>query len=215
MKGIRFDNIHTYDDLQLILTNKVIGSPAVKTNALDRPGADGMLDWTEFFGEVKYGNRSLSFDFQTMVSQSLFMDVFSKVENALHGRKMRILLDDDPAWYYIGRVIVSDWKAERRIGKLTIDCDCEPYKYKIDKTVVQQAVNGTVNVTLLNGRKRAVPEVKVETEGSMNIVFQSVNVWDLGNGSYTLPELELVEGENIVTLTGTGTVTFTWQEASL
>lgn len=215
MKGIHFDNIHTYDDLQLILTNKVIGSPDVKTNVLDRPGADGMLDWTEFFGEVKYGNRNLSFDFQTMVSQSLFMDVFSKVENALHGRKMRIFLDDDPAWYYIGRVIVSDWKAERRIGKLTIDCDCEPYKYKIDKTVVRQAVNGTVNVTLLNSRKRAVPEVKVETEGGMNIVYQGVNVWDLGSGSYTLPELELVEGENIVTLTGTGTVTFTWQEASL
>ncbi len=215
MKGIHFDNVHTFDDLQLILTNKVIGSPTVKTNVLDRPGADGMLDWTEFFGEVKYGNRNLSFDFQTMVQQSQFMDVFSKVENALHGRKMRILLDDDPAWYYIGRVIVSDWKAERQIGKLTIDCDCEPYKYKMDNTVVQQAVNGTVKVTLLNSRKRAVPEVKITTDSSMNIVYQGVNVWDLGSGSFTLPELELVEGENIVTLTGTGTVTFTWQEASL
>jgi hypothetical protein len=55
----------------------------------------------------------------------------------------------------------------------------------------------------------------IETDSSLHIVFQEFNVWDLGSGSFTLPELELVEGENTVTVTGVGNITFTWQEAGL
>lgn len=50
------------------------------------------------------------------------------------------------------------------------------------------------------------------------LVFGAVagyNIWDLGSGSYTLPELELKAGENAVSVTGTGTITFTYQEAGL
>jgi len=68
---------------------------------------------------------------------------------------------------------------------------------------------------LTNLKKRAVPEVKIETAASLNIVYQGSNVWDLGSGSFTLPELELAEGENTVTVTGVGNITFTWQEAGL
>lgn len=34
MKGITFGNLHTYDDLQLILTTKEIGAPTVKSKRL-------------------------------------------------------------------------------------------------------------------------------------------------------------------------------------
>lgn len=42
MKGITFGNLHTYDDLQLILTTKEIGAPAVKSKKIDIEGADGV-----------------------------------------------------------------------------------------------------------------------------------------------------------------------------
>lgn len=215
MKGIIFGNLHSYKDLQLLLASKTIGAPSPKTELIDIPGGDGALDLTEFFGDVKYNNRTLSFDFSTIVPQSQFMDLFSQVQNALHGRKMKIALEADPEWYYVGRCNVSDWKADKNIGKLTIDCDCEPHKYKLAKTVVSKAVAGSESITLTNSRKRAVPEVVIETDNSLNIAFGTGNVWDLGSGSFTLPELELVEGTNTVTVTGTGTITFTWQEAKL
>lgn len=182
---------------------------------VDIPGGDGVLDLTEFFGEVKYNNRTLTFEFSVTVPPEQFMELFKSVQNALHGKKMRIVLTEDPDWYYIGRISVSEWKADRNIGKLTIDCDCEPFKYKLDKTMVQATVANTETVALTNSRKRAVPEVTIETENGIQIVYQTTNIWDLGSGSYTLPELELVEGENTITLNGTGTITFTWQEGSL
>ena len=48
MKGIRFGDIHSYDDLQLILTEKVIGTPEVKRIELDIPGRMACLTCRRF-----------------------------------------------------------------------------------------------------------------------------------------------------------------------
>lgn len=216
MKGITFGNYHSYRDLKLLLSpDKEIGSPEVKEMKIDVEGADSALDYTDFFGEPKYDDMTHKFPFTTIVPASEFLSLFSFIKNALHGKKMPIILDDDPSFYYVGRVKVRPFTSDKNIGHVTIECDCEPYKYKKNKTVVSTAVNGTQAITLTNGRKRAVPEVTITTEGSLNIVFQETNVWDLGSGSFTLPELELVEGDNVVTVTGTGNITFAWQEGNL
>lgn len=212
MKGIRFGDYHSYNDLRLILIKKEIGSPAIKETKIEIEGADSYLDLTDFFGEPKYQNVNHKFDFSTIEKNSL--SLFSTIKNTLHGKKVRIILDDDPAFYYVGRLSVSGFTSEKGIGSLTIEADCEPYKYKAAKTIITQAVNGTSTITLANMRKWAVPEVSIDTESSLNIVYQG-NIWDLGAGSYTLPELELQAGENTVAVTGTGTITFTWQEAGL
>lgn len=139
MNGIIFGNLHSYNDLHLILSQKTIGTPEPKREIIDLPGGDGVLDLTDFFDGVKYNNRQLSFEFSTMVPQSQFMDQFALVQNALHGQKMDIILDVDPDWYYTGRISVSEWKAEKNIGKLTIDCDCEPYRHRLTSQTVNLA----------------------------------------------------------------------------
>ena len=214
MKGVRFGALHS-DDLGLILGKKEIGAPAVKDEKTDIPGGDGSLDQTEFFGEPKYDNRTHRFDFSTLAPAEEFPTVYSRVLNRLHGRKMRIILDDDPLYFYIGRCHVSPFTNEKGVGMISVECDCQPYKYKQDQTVIAQVVSGTQEIRLTNGRKRAVPEVQIYTEsGSIRIEYQG-SIWDLGTGVYTLPELELTEGENPVTVTGTGTISFAWQEGDL
>lgn len=147
MKGITFGDYHSFRDFRLILSpNNAIGTPTPKYELIDIPGGDGMLDFTEAFGGVKYGNRPLSFEFSTMVPQSEFMSLFATVQNALHGQKMKIVLDDDPEWYYIGRITVSDWKADRLIGSLTIDCDCEPFKYHFASQAVTVTGRNLLNL---------------------------------------------------------------------
>lgn len=215
MKGITFGSLHSYRDLNLVLTAKEIGSPAVKERKIDIEGADGSLDLTDFFGEAKYENVTHKFTFSTTVPQAQFLSLFSSVKNALHGKKMRIILDGDPLFYYLGRLKVSGFTSEKNVGTVTIECDCEPYKYKLQPTFVSVAVSDKDNIVLINGRKRAVPEVTIAAEGSLRIVYQGSNIWDLGSGSYTLPELELTEGENDVSVTGVGNITFTWQEGDL
>ena len=215
MKGITFGSLHSYRDFRLLLVKKEVGSPTVKVRKIEVEGADGALDYTDFFGEPKYEDVTHKFEFQTIVPQSEFLSLFSTIKNALHGKKMRIILDDDPLFYYNGRLHVSSFTNEKSIGIVSVEAECEPYKYKLEKTVAEIYVDGTFTAVLPNSRKRAVPEVVIETDSSIRIEYLGSNIWDLGSGSFTLPELELVEGDNSITLTGTGTVTFSWQEGAL
>jgi len=213
MKGIKFGNYHSFDDFNLILSQKIIGTPSPKTETIDIPGSDGVLDLTEFFGDVKYNNRPLTFEFSTIVPQSEFMEQFTKVQNALHGQKMQIVLDDDAEWFYTGRITVSEWKADKNVGKLTIDCDCEPYKTRLGDTVIFQMVEGTETTVILpNSRKPVVPIIDIT--GDVNLTF-GTNFWSLTEGRYELPAVRLVNGDNVILLNGTGTTTFTYRERGL
>lgn len=197
-----------------MLQSKEIGSPAIKVQKIDIPGADGDLDMTDYFGGAKYENVKHKFEFATIAPRNEHLTLFSTIKNAIHGKKGRIIIDGDPSYFYLGRCSVSAFTNDKGAGYVTVECDCEPYKYKLNKTLATQAVEGTETVVLTNGRKRAVPEVTVVTESGLHIVYNDF-IWDLGTGSYTLPELELVEGNNIVTVTGTGSIAFEWQEGNL
>ena len=212
MKGITFGELHSYRDLKLILIEKEIGAPHVKTKLIEIEGADGSIDLTDFFGEPKYGDVTHKFTFSSIVPWNDLLSQYSEVKNALHGKKLRIILDDDPSYYYVGRCHVSSFTNEKNIGTISVDCECEPYKYKLNKTVVTQAVSGTKDITLTNSRKRAVPEIT--TTAAMTFVFGDGS-WAKGAGTFVIPELELVAGANNVTVTGTGSVTFRWQEGDL
>lgn len=212
MKGITFGELHSYRDLKLLLNKPEIGAPPVKKKELEIEGADGSIDYTDFFGRPTFGNVTHKFTFTSIIPRSEHLTLFTQIKNALHGQKLRIVLDDDPGFYYVGRCHVSPYTNEKGIASISIECECEPYKYKLNKTVVTQAVSGTTVITLTNSRKRAVPEIK--TTAAMTIVFGD-GVWTPSAGTFTIPELELVEGDNLVSVTGTGSITFTWQEASL
>ena len=213
MKGITFGSYHSFDNFDLILSKKELESPAVKEVTQEIPGADSHLDLTDFFGEPKYNNARHKFTFSTLpLTEAEAFSLLSRIRNALHGKKVRIILDDDPSFYYVGRVYIEQYRSEKQVGTLLVECDCEPYKYKLAKTVVSKAVNGTESITLTNLRKHAVPEIT--TTATMTIAFGGFSR-SASAGTFVIPELELVEGENTVTVTGTGTITFTWQEGEL
>ena len=213
MKGITFGVYHSYRDFKLLLKSKEIGAAKVKTQKIDIAGADGFLDLTDFFGEPKYENTVHKFQFLTLVAPSEFPNLFSDIKNKIHGRIGRVVLDDDPSYFYIGRCTISSFTNEKSMGIVSVECDCEPWKYKAERTSVTATVDGEDTIVLTNSRKRAVPEVTIAAESTLRITYQS-NIWDLGSGSYTLPELELQSGENSVSVTGTGSISFVWQEAS-
>ena len=184
----------------------------MKENKLDIPGGDGSIDLTDFFGEPKYEDVQHKFEFTTIEPQSDFLSQYSQVKNAIHGKKVRIILDDDPTFFYFGRCHVSSFTSSKGIGTISVECDCEPYKYKLNKTVVTRTVSGAADITLTNSRKRAVPSIT--TTAAMTIAFGG-GTWTPSAGTFTIPELELAEGENNVTVIGVGNITFTWQEGAL
>lgn len=213
MKGVLFGDKHSYYEWGLILQHKEIQAPEPKINQIEIEGRDGVLDLSEFFGEVKYKNRSLSFQFaKKEIMQDGFLALYSVVQNELHGKVMEVILDDDPSHFYKGRVTINEWKSEKNLGQIVIEVDAEPYKYKVAETVVTQAVTGTVDVILSNGRMKVAPTIDIT--GNVNLTY-GTNYYALSEGRYVLPAVRLEEGNNIITLNGTGTAKFSYREGGL
>ena len=79
MKGVKFGSLHSFNEWGLILSEKEIKSPKPKTIEFEIEGSDGVLDYTEFFGGVKYENRQLTFKFvKAGISPDGFLALFSK-----------------------------------------------------------------------------------------------------------------------------------------
>lgn len=213
MKGVSFGNYHTYDDFGLILESKEIISPAPKIKQIEVEGSDGVLDFTDFFGGVKYSNRSLSFLLAKYeIDGASFNTLYSRIHDAIHGKKLKISLDDDPGFYYLGRVSISEMKCTKGVGSIKIDVDAEPYKYKAEETVVTRSVSGNASIILFNSRKKVVPTITASAAFTYAWGNYSKSV---SAGTFRIPEMELSEGINAITVTGTGTVTFRYQEGGL
>jgi phage-related protein len=213
MKGIEFGNYHSYDDFHLILNSKKIEAPTPKTESIDIPGGDGKLDFTEFFGEVKFTNRKLTFEFSCIMPPSLFLTIFSEVQQAIHGKKLRITLDDDEDFYYVGRVTVSAWKTEKSIGKITVEADCEPYKYRQNVTVVAKAITDSGTISLTNSKKSVVP--RISTTGPVTLAWTGGSASLSTGNDKIIEDLVLREGTTTITVTGTASVMFKYQEGEL
>lgn len=214
MNGVTFGSLHSYNDLDLILNIKTIGKATPKIATVDIPGGDGELDCTEYFGDVKYYNRELTFEFSATKEPKRFLALYSRLQNLLNGRKMKITLDDDPGFYYVGRVTIDDWQTCKRIGKIVINVNAEPYKLKQTKTVISRVVTGTQSINCVNNRKQTIPKITASSE--INVAFGEYSV--MFTGERTDEEIIFTQGQNILTVTATNNNTFVtieYQEGEL
>ena len=210
LDGVLFDNWHSLRDFSLILQKKTIEPPNVKTSTVDVEGMDGELDLTDFFGEPFYENRKISMDFIAYsVRYDDFDALFSKIQNAIHGKKMKVVFDSDASFYWIGRATVNEWRTDRTSGSVSIEIDAEPYKYKKYTTVISEAVTGEREFILTNLRKSVIPHFKTDAE--MQIVFNGAT-YSASAGEYTFEDILLKEGKNLLTVKGTGNITIEYQE---
>lgn len=214
MNTIYFNELNSYEDLDLILTKKTIKAPSPKIITIDIPDGDGVLDYTEYFGEVKYNNGKITCEFSTKVPINEFQELFSKVKNKLHGKKMKVTLSEDTDYYYIGRITVDEFKSNKSIGELTVEIDTEPYKYKNAITIISDVVTSAKSIVCSNLKKSVVPTITLD--GEANIVFGNYST--TRNGTFKDDNILFLEGQNIIVVTptsGTINITIEYQERGL
>jgi phage-related protein len=194
----------------LRLSSYAIEKPAPKTSYIDIPFGDGSADLSMASGEMKYGMRKLSMILQGIMRTNELEALSTSLANMLHGQKVKIRFDSDPDYYYYGRVSVAYLKA-KAIGEIVLEALCEPYKYRcflLPKALKWQEV--TSNLT--NDRMRAYP--KITTSAAFTVTKDGVTYsYETVSDQQTI--IPLLEGENELILTGTGTITFEWQEGAL
>lgn len=214
-KGIYFDDIHSFYDLNLILAPFVPVPATAKTNYIEITGGDGSLDLSEALGEIKYKARDFTFTFTINPLDAMtFDEKVSQVSNALNGKRFKITLDRDPDYYWEGRCTVDKYAQNAKIGQITVKAKVEPYKFKQTETIVSfDLTSEETEIVLKNSKKSVVPEITCTNDGA-TVTFGDVDV-TLSVGTHKILDIYLKEGNNILKVLGSGTITFKYQEADL
>ena len=220
MNGVRFGDIHSYNDLHLILAPFTPEPAKPRTNFLDVPGRDGKLDLTEANGEVKFDSRKFKFTFTIAPGDDLTFDErVTKVSNALNGLRCKITLDRDPDYYWLGRCEINKYEQDRNIGTIVVQATVDPYKLKQEETrvVCAPSPGGSSSYTLMNDRMPAVPTIECIIGGVT--LSQGDKQWVLNVGTHRYLGFRFVEGENKIVITNDTdqvvALLFTWQEGAL
>ncbi len=229
--GVTFDEeVHTYDDFGLRITSVNIGMPEVKDEHIEIPGMDGYLDMTDYFG-TRYKNRKITLqcDFEDG-GYDVWAGIVSQISNYLHGKKRKIVLDWDPAYYYVGRGKCKYDKNNRIYGKLTLEFDCEPYKYEIitsdddwlwdpfdfETGVIREyhdlAISGTSDLIIIGSPMPVVP--RFVSSADMTLEYEGAT-YQIKAGTNYFPELEITDGEHTMRFTGSGTISISYKAGSL
>jgi hypothetical protein len=213
MRGIKFGVYHTADDWGLILNAKTINPPAPKYVKISVDGRDGDLNLSRTLtGDMKYSNREASFTFLvTDGSQEERAELINEIVNLIHGNELQIIEPDDPDHYLLGECSVNSIQNNKAYGSFIVSADCEPYRYAIEeikRTITASATESSVVLTN-SGRKTLIPTVTVT--GTVNLTIGTTKV-SLGAGTYKLTSLILRPGSNVVGVSGSGAITFTYRE---
>ena len=222
--GMYFDNIHSFYDLNLILSGLEIPPAKPKTSYIDVLGADGSIDLTEAIGEVKYYDRDCKFIF-TMnpsgdLSESAWEEKKTEVSNLLAGKAFKITLDKDDDFYYKGRCTVDEFLSDKRIRQIVVTAKVNPYKYKQTETYITYELNSTARTIIINNARKTVSPIIECTNDNTTVKFGDTTYF-LNAGRHlptmetTLLDIRFTMGSNQLEISGTGKITFIFQEGEL
>lgn len=195
-------------DYGAVMNYARITPPAVKENYVDIAGGDSAIDLTEAVGGVAFEDGQIDFKFTLFDRRQA-----ERMKNDLHGRRLRIVLDREPDFYYDGRVKCTKCGQEGTLHELLLEARIRPYKQEKRATVQVEEASGTwKDVILINSRMPVMPRITVE--GKAVLLYEGGR-YSMESGVYQAPELTLYEGRNHFRLQGSGTVKFEYRKGEL
>lgn len=223
MLGVKFDDLHCEEDLGLILQTVSVPLPEAKTNTIEIPGADGILDVTSAFGTTRFKNRKITMVFTDKDPYAYRYENITTVANALHGKNVKIIFDEDPEYYYQGRLSVKDFVPNKSTRTVTIEADCEPYKYMLNegnepwrwntfsfengviRDYADITISGNTDVNVVGGWK-AVHPIITSTAAMTVSIDNDPTVVSFGVGVTKLYNITIPYGEHTLHFHGNGKV---------
>lgn len=220
ISDIYIDGKSVKNEYGLLLASKTISAPSVRTNMIVVPGRDGAIDATDALtGEPTYDTRIISISLFGIksISGKEWPVAVSDFCNAFHGKKVKVYFPEDSAHYYSGRLSVGEIKLDGGRQLLPVEIICDPWKYKNAKTTVSRSDLGTAykQLSLPNESRPVIPTITVAQD---TVLLWGDNTININAGDHILPDIRLAAGSNILkakVASGTGSISVTYQEASL
>lgn len=234
------ERYHTLTDWGLVIGNtNPIGTPDMETYYVDVPGADGFLDYSEVTtGRRIFKERPISIELGGKKPRNDWDIFISDLRNLIQGREIKIIFDNDPGYYWIGRADVTDFARNRELGTFTLAIPkADPYKYNIaDSTedwlwdsfdfetgVIDEGTEitlttseGSKNYTIVPDVMPFVPTIWVSSIGSAGIkMTANGETYTLVKGNNRFADIVVDQEDVNMIFTGSGKLTIRYRRGSL
>ena len=212
--------INSWTDWHLVPSSRpVIQPPKPKKTMIDIPGSSNRIDLTETLaGDVTYSNRTGSIEFivNPLREEYTWYDIYNMVMNDVHGRRVKLSLEEEPDWYYEGRVEVNNWASNEDYSRITLDYDLDPFKYQA--TATEQTItltNNYVMKTFTSNRMPIVPKFTLSGNNASCTVKYKRSEYALATGESAVAAIRFEEGDNYIEVKGSGTLKITYRGGKL
>lgn len=154
---------NTWQNWRLIPASRpVVNPPEVKTNFVEVPGADGVLDFTEALdSKIHYKPSEGQWEFlicheqididtgNKYHSENRWSALWHEILNAIHGKRNQVILMDE--WhegaednrFYVGRVWLNQFLSDPNHSKIVFNYNLEPFRY-LTTDDAQNRMNGVL-----------------------------------------------------------------------
>lgn len=133
-QNVNIGRYKTYKNWHMIRKKKMISHAEPKIEQVEVPARNGVIDMTNAVTDkLKYSNRTISMNF--LITDMNFEDIdyhLSYIQSVCNGQYYKISFDDDPGYYWEGRVMLTG----HNIGKgynpdveVSLTADVFPYKF--------------------------------------------------------------------------------------
>lgn len=227
--GMLLDGKHS-TEFGLILKSVYIPTPEPKVNKIEIPGANGSLDLTEISGAVPYNDREgLEFICDLIDgTYDKWMIAMQEINDCIHGRKIPVILDSDPNYYYMCRLSVDYTKSNPVQTEVVLAGTADPYKYDVTSSLddwlwdTLNFENGVIrelkDIEVTNGKEITIPGGSVGVAPVFIVarwrqlqVEYNGKTYDLSPGRTRYPQIQV--GKESVTLkfVGSGTLSIDYR----
>ena len=191
-------------------------TPQSQSNTITVPGRNSPIRFTEALGRVAYQPRSFDMTFSMLGDRADYDLLVGQVVNQFAGKLCRVTLTEEPTLYALGTLEAAP-SYEPLTGKGTLELSCidgDAFLHHVEETVVNFSGGGTV--ILANDFMPVVPVITVSAETTLRWAIDGETFQKtVSAGTWEIPELELRHGNNTISVTSEGTVTFVYREGRL
>lgn len=193
-----------------------VPQPEAKTYQAEIPGRDGLLDYTDAYGVVRYENRTVTVEAYEIGDITARMEHRRAICSDMHGKTCTLALTTLPGYTFTGRCSVEyDEDGSETAYKLSFDC--QPYMSAGERTFYANCAGG-VDLVFMSGDKPVKPRIEVPRR---SIIVFNGQQYEVEAGTWTFDGIVFKRGRNEVyinTYTEPGTTTWgdlesmTWEQ---
>lgn len=233
------ESYNTLKDWGLAIgNNDCIGEPEMETYYVDVPGADGFLDFSEVnTGRRIFKSRPISVKLGGKKDKNDWDIFISDVRNLIQGKEIKLIFDNDPGYYWIGRASIEGFDRTREIGTFILAiAKADPYKYNVaDSTedwlwdsfdfetgVIDEGTEITVTTssaqsyTIVPDIMPFVPIIQVSQIGAAGIKLTAKGeTYTLVRGKNRFADIVVNNEDVTLTFRGQGKLTIRYRRGSL